>query len=115
MKERRRFIRARYPCRIIVHAPQKHIISTHTENISAGGIRVLIQEELKVSSIVGLEIYLREQPIACQGRVVWVVEKKSDYQRDFIFFDTGIEFYEIKDEDKHAINTFVESLFFGGR
>ena len=108
--ERRRFVRARYPCKISISPPQEHTIFTHTEDIGAGGVRVIIEERLEVSSLIGLEIHLQEKPITCKGRVVWVVEKKSHYQDGFVFFDTGIEFYKINEEDRETINNFINSL-----
>jgi c-di-GMP-binding flagellar brake protein YcgR len=108
--EKRRFVRANFPCKILVYTPQERTISTHTENIGAGGVRVLIEERMEISSIVGLEIYLAQEPIICKGKVVWMVEKKSCYRRDFIFYDTGIEFVDMKEEDRKVIKNCVEAI-----
>jgi c-di-GMP-binding flagellar brake protein YcgR len=106
--ERRRFVRANFPCKIIVYAPKEHAIPTHTENIGAGGVRVIIDEKIEIHSIVGLEIFLTKEPIVCKGRVVWVVEKKI--KESFPLYDMGIEFWEIKEEDRLIIKNFVESV-----
>ncbi|MCM8786927.1 MAG: PilZ domain-containing protein [Candidatus Omnitrophica bacterium] len=113
--EKRRFVRANYPCRVIIYAPQTHTIFTHTENIGGGGIRVIIEEKLNIGEMVGLELYLFEEkePILCKGRVVWVVEKESRYRKNLFFFDTGLEFSEISDADKEIIKRLVESIIFG--
>ena len=113
--EKRRFVRANYPCIIVVFTPQEHSISTHTENIGAGGVRVIIEEKLEVNAMVGLEIFLYKeiQPIACKGKIVWVVEKESLYRKNLIFFDIGIEFHDIKDEDKLTIKNLVEAIVAG--
>ncbi|MBU1809910.1 MAG: PilZ domain-containing protein [Candidatus Omnitrophica bacterium] len=108
--EKRRFVRANFPCKIAIHIPSRHTLSTHTENIGVGGIRVIIGEKSEIFSTVGLEIFLGEEPIICNGRVVWVVENKSNYQEDFFSYDTGMEFVDIKEEDRAAIKNFVEAI-----
>ncbi len=112
--EKRRFVRANFPCKIIIFTPPEHTILTHTENIGAGGIRVIIEEKIGVGEIVGLEIYLNEtkNPISCKGRIVWVMEKQSLYRKNLLFFDTGIEFYEIKKENRETIKNLVEAIVF---
>jgi c-di-GMP-binding flagellar brake protein YcgR len=108
--ERRRFVRANFPCKIIVYAPQEHVISTHTENIGVGGVRVIIGENLKIHSVVGVEIFLTEEPIVCKGKVVWVVEKKIKSTEVLPLYDMGLEFMEIKEEDRLVIRNFVDSV-----
>lgn len=113
--EKRRFVRANFPCTIVIHAPKEHTVSTHTENIGAGGIRVLIEERLDIGVIVGLEIYLYEarEPVICQGKVVWLVQKESLYRKHLIFFDTGFEFHEIKEADRLKIKNIIEAIVLG--
>ena len=108
--EKRRFIRARFPCNITIYTPAKHTISTHTENISAGGVRVIIQEKIEVAASVGLQIELKGNLIVCKGTIVWVVDKSSPYRRGLIYHDTGIEFHEIKDSDRQIIHNFIEEI-----
>jgi len=55
--ERRKFIRVNCPCKVVLHNPER-IIDTHTENISAGGVRVILREEVNEHDMVGLEIFL---------------------------------------------------------
>lgn len=113
--EKRRFVRAKYPCHIIIYAPKEHTIYTHTEDIGGGGVRVVIEERLVISSLVGLELYIERdtKPIVCKGRVVWVVERESVYRKGFIFFDTGIEFVDINESDRETIIDIVESIVLG--
>ncbi|MDP2923787.1 MAG: PilZ domain-containing protein [Candidatus Omnitrophota bacterium] len=108
--EKRRFIRARFPCKITIYAHSQRIISTHTENISAGGIRVIIGEKIQVSSSVGLEIELKDNTIICKGRIVWIVDKESPYRKGVIYHDTGIEFHDIKEQDRQIIHNFIEEI-----
>ena len=72
--EKRRFVRANFPCKIAIYTPAQHILASHTENIGAGGVRVILEEKLEIASNVGLEIYLEKEPIVCEGKIVWVVE-----------------------------------------
>jgi len=109
-KHHRRFVRANFPCKITIYTPDEHTLCTHTENIGAGGIKVIIEEHLETSSLVGLELMLKTTPIVCKGRVVWVTKKESIARRGFFLFDTGIEFYEIKDKDQKKIKSFVEKI-----
>ncbi len=108
-EERRKFLRIELPCKIIVTSPIRFLTS-HTENIGEGGIRVLLEEKLSVFSIVGIEIYLgKERPLKCKGRIVWVKEKVNPLEKVPIMFDTGIQFIEINDCDREYIRKLVES------
>ena len=111
--EKRKFIRANFPCKILIYTPQKHTIVSHTENIGVGGIRVVIDENLSISSFVGLEVLINEARIICKGRIVWVVEKSGPKNSESNIWDTGIEFYEIVEKDKKIINSFVNTIISG--
>ncbi len=106
--ERRRFKRAKFPCRIYILTAPLHIIKCNTENIGAGGIRVLIDENLPVGSNVGLKLYLLKEPIECKGKVVWLVERNNN--KGEAKFDIGIEFHQISQKDRENIDIFVKSL-----
>ena len=108
--EKRYFVRANLPCRIIVHTPTENIIITHTENIGAGGIMVILDERLTISSSVDLEIFLDDEPIKCEARIVWVIEKETSDTAKDMRWDTGVEFYKIDKEDCNIINNFVEGV-----
>ena len=109
-KEKRRFVRAKFPCKIIVNTPEEYTIVSHTEDIGTGGIRVIIPDKLNISSIVGFEIFLKNGGIKGKGRVVWVVNKGNSLFGDGIVFDTGVEFIEISEEDRRVVDNFVESV-----
>ena len=108
--EKRKFIRANFPCKILIYTPQKHTIVSHTENIGAGGVRVIIDENLNISSFVGLEVLMNEAQIICKGRIVWVVEKSGSNKSEPNIWDTGIEFYEIAEKDKKIIAGFINTI-----
>ncbi|UCD16064.1 MAG: PilZ domain-containing protein [Candidatus Omnitrophota bacterium] len=107
--ERRKYVRIKFPCKIFIFTPQQHIISTHTENISMGGIKIAIEEELEISSIIELEIYIHEETVVCKGRVIWVTKKESRCHKGVFYYDIGINFYDISAKDKKIIKRLVES------
>ena len=113
-RERRRFPRVAYHCKTAVGSPIRWLTS-HTENISAGGIRVILDERLKVYNSVSLELFLEgETTTKCKGRIAWVGEEVNplDMQNKPIMFVTGIEFTEIHDYDKDYIRRLVKLLSF---
>ncbi len=108
--EKRNFVRANFPCKIIIYTPSEHIIISHTENIGAGGVRVIIEESLDISSLVGLEVFLGGVQIICKGRIVWVVERSGSKKSEANIWDTGIEFHEIAARDRKVVENFVNTI-----
>jgi len=114
-EEKRRFLRVKLPCKIIIHTPREQTIITETKNVSAGGVRVMIEEALQVSSMIDLELFLPDGTlISCKARVVWMMPDKQK-QKKVAEYDTGIEFYEISPKDRKAIKELVESIFLKGK
>ena len=113
-KERRKAPRAVIPCKIIVLSPDHQLVS-HTENISSYGIRVILEEELVVFDLVGLELFLKkETPIRCEGRVRWVIKKINPLEGQPTMFDTGIAFEFISDDDRKYIGEVVNTILCSG-
>jgi len=111
--DRRKFPRAVYKCLITIKRRlTSKTISTQTENIGAGGICVLIKEDLGLFQGVDLEIYLDDGKgaVKCGGTVVWVVKKASGRSKGNVMFDTGIEFIDIRPADQDRIALIVESI-----
>src|SRR3989338_1505093 len=112
--DRRKFPRAAYKCLITIKrrlAPK--VISTHTENIGAGGICVLIKEDIGLFQGVDLEIYLDDGniPVKCGGTIVWVVKKASGARKkEDVLYDTGVEFIDIRPADQDRISNIVEAI-----
>ena len=110
---RRRFPRATYDCLISIKKRlTAKTISTRTENIGAGGICVLLKEDLGLFQGVDIELFLGEPtpPIKCGGTVVWVVKKSEPKQKGSYLYDTGIEFIDIRPEDREKISDIVEDI-----
>ena len=110
---RRKFPRAAYKCLITI---KKRVtaktISTQTENIGAGGICVIIKDDLGLFQGVDLELYIDDGKgqIKCGGTVVWVVKKSDPKQKGVHLYDTGIEFIDIRPEDRERITSIVEEI-----
>ena len=110
---RRKFPRANYKCLIsIKRRLTAKVISTNTENLGAGGICVMIKDDLGLFQGVDLELFIGagdKPPIKCGGTVVWVVKKAQPKKGEHLF-DTGIEFIDIRAEDRERITEVVEEI-----
>ncbi len=114
---RRKFPRANYKCLISIKKRlTSKTISTQTENIGAGGICVMIKEDLGLFQGVDLELFLDEStpPVKCGGTIVWVVKKTNPKEKAVPLYDTGIEFIDIRPEDRDRITDVVESIMTKG-
>jgi len=109
---RRKFPRASYKCLIsIKRRLTSKTISTQTENIGAGGICVIIKEDLGLFQGVDLELFIDDSrpPVKCGGTVVWVVKKASP-KKNVSLYDTGLEFIDIRPEDRERVSELVEEI-----
>jgi len=109
-RENRRFIRIAVPCKIFISLPKKHTIVTYSEDIGDGGIRVNIKEKLSYSSLVDLEIYIKDEKIITQGEIAYTLY----YKKTPLYYSTGIEFYNMKEVDRRLINNFVNEIISEG-
>lgn len=108
--DRRRFPRVRYKCLIYIRKRgSTKTISTTTENIGAGGICVILSEDLGLFQGVNLEVDIENglpTNIKCSGTVVWVVKKHDITSK--IQYDTGVEFVDITEEGAERISKIVD-------
>ena len=116
---RRKFPRAKFPCLIKVsheNSPTETIL-THTENISVGGVCVIIKKHMEMFAPVLIEVDLMDGSdiIAGRGRVVWTVRRKATEQLKPAFYDTGIEFVNLDRQAASRINNTVDYLVRTGR
>lgn len=110
---RRKFPRANYKCLIAIKKRlTSKTISTQTENIGAGGICVIIKDDLGLFQGVDIELYLNDNrpPIKCGGTVVWVVKKSEPRHKGVYLYDTGVEFIDIRPEDRERTSEIVEKI-----
>lgn len=110
--DRRKFPRIHCRCLLYIKkADSTKTISAHTENIGAGGICVVLNEDLGLFQSVNLEITLENgihSNIKCSGTVVWVVKKRLIKEKDALQYDTGIEFVGINKEAGNRISEIIE-------
>ena len=98
---RRRCVRAQFPYTIHIYSIQGKPISTYTEDISLGGVKVVTQQALEPASFVDLKIYIRDEFVRCKGKIMWVKEKQSPVLDGIKFYESGIEFSGLTlDEEK---------------
>ena len=104
-KERRQFTRvnAKYPINVICAGevieghPQHYIFRTYTKNISQGGIKVILEQEIKVGSEVELELFITDKeslPIQCSGVIAWNKKANPEGTKPDIFH-TGIQYADL--------------------
>lgn len=109
---KRIFPRANYPCVVKIKSKENSdTFHTKTENIGCGGICVMLPKEIGRFSPVEIEIDLEneQKQIKCDGTVVWVVHS-GQVGKDIVDpFDTGIEFVNLKEEDKLLIDEIVKA------
>lgn len=111
---RRKFPRANYPCLVIIRRDHKEpeALLTHTENVGIGGICVILKKNLGLFMPVDLELDLMDTQshIKCEGKIVWAVKRKENEEKKPSFFDTGIEFIRITEDDRQRVAVVVDRL-----
>ena len=105
---RRKFPRVFFPCLIKVK-DNKDLILTHTENISAGGVRLILKHNLGMMSTANIEIDLMDggDPMSCQGKVVWSEQRKKTELIKPGFYDIGIELSGVSADDARRLDAIV--------
>ncbi len=111
---RRRFPRVNYPCMVTVWQADDNskVFLTHTENLGVGGICVVFNWRVELFTPVTLEIDLMDMDdhVRCKGKVVWSVQHKEPDSRKPVSFDVGVEFVDLRDEDRTRIETIIKKL-----
>lgn len=107
---RRRYLRVEFPYTIHIYSTQGKPISTYTEDISSGGVRVVTQQKLHLSDIVDLKIYIGDEFIRSKGKVVWIKEKSSPVLEGVLFYSAGIEFVGLSKNDSALLARCADEL-----
>jgi len=105
-EEKRKYTRAWVALNIFIRLPKKHTIVANTENMGEKGFRANIEEKLDASSLVGLEIYLGNEKILSEGKIIYTIQLKEDP----ICYATGIEFQRMKEKDRDLIKKYVNEI-----
>ncbi len=94
VQERRRFTR-HGALRCSVDLLQPHgPVTAESVNVSEGGLCIRLDQMLEVRSLVQLQLIpdRTSRPMACRGRVTWVMQRLDLRNMPPLLFDTGIEF-----------------------
>ena len=109
--DKRKFPRLRVKCDVLVKEQNSpNVFTTETENIGAGGICVFLDKSLMPFSPVSLKLELEDNlsiPLECTGKIVWCIRNQT-LHHDKTRFDIGIEFMNIKTEDRERIRRFIQ-------
>ncbi len=99
-EERRRLTRVDFQGRVEINPLEPLtngrplFFQANSLNLSEGGVCVRLEQELAIHSRVAMRILAspRRQPLACHGRVAWVIQR-LDLRTDPPFlYDIGVEF-----------------------
>ena len=111
---RRKFPRVNYPCLVVIRqAPgDQEALLTHTENVGVGGICVTLKENVRIFSLVELELDLLDlqEHMKCKGKVVWNVRRKNDENKKPLFYDIGIEFVDLDPTQHKRLSEVIARL-----
>jgi c-di-GMP-binding flagellar brake protein YcgR len=86
-----------------------------TKDVGAGGICIIVSENIEQDAVLSLKIYLpdSEDAIDAMGKVVWVREseflKAKARNKDKKHYDLGLEFVEIEEKDREKIYHYVRN------
>ena len=116
---RRKFPRVSYPCLVTIRHQQdeKDVFLTHTENVGIGGVCVILKKGVKIFSPVEVELDLLdlEHHIKCPGKVVWSIRRKNTEELKPLFYDIGIEFDGLSDQDRKRLEVIIQRLNKAGK
>ncbi|MCP4652411.1 MAG: PilZ domain-containing protein [Candidatus Omnitrophica bacterium] len=105
MIEKRRYIRLDSTMNVRYKVLDNAIALSQSKNISAGGLRMYLKEELAPGSKIDLEIAIpgSKNPVMVTGEVVWQYKKQPNQ------IDTGIKYLDIHPGDMQRITDYVLS------
>ena len=107
--ERRIAARVLFPCKIMIASPVRLLVS-QTENVSEGGLRVMLEEKLAPYTVVGIELFVdKGKPIKCKGKIAWIKEILNPIAREATLYDTGIKFIEMNEFDKSYLKRIIDA------
>ena len=107
-RNRRKFPRVIFPCLIKIRKG-KDVQLTHTENLSVGGVRVILKNLVELNALIDVEIDLMDtgEHLCCGGKVVWSEKRKSSDPVKPNFFDIGVEFVNVLEADQKRLDKII--------
>ncbi len=111
---KRKFPRVNYPCLVVLRnsSNNQDVILAHTENIGSGGMCVILRQDIRIFSMVEIELDLLDlaNHIKCTGKVVWNVQRQEGAAAKPMFYDIGIEFEKIDPKDRERLEQIIDRL-----
>lgn len=106
MQERRKYVRS--DGLVLIDYKEKQISGKSSAfDVSGAGVRITVDQQLKIGSAVDLHIYLPgcSQPIQASGKVIWVEQciPDSKVKQQKQYFYTGIAFTKLDEDSKKKI------------
>ena len=112
--DRRKSVRAQYPCLITLrrNTASRQDVLTHTEDLSVLGVRASVKERMELTAEVDLEIDLLDTlpNIIARGNITWIKKITQDEDDEAVRYDIGIQFSQLKDEDRQRIQHVIDNL-----
>lgn len=109
-QNRRRFVREDFPYTIHIFSSAGRPISTYTDDISTGGVKVVTQQNLALKDLVDLKIYIGDDFVRCKGTIAWVREKINPVLEGVKFYNAGIEFVDLNPRESEVVERCVQAL-----
>ena len=116
MKENRKFIRLQAPIGVTYKIIDKNKYTkpqlSLIKDISGGGVRIMVKEDLRAGDLIDMEIQipLVSQPVHAVGEVVWF---SSVTDRERPHREAGVRFCDIGPKDLHCILEYVYTVGIG--
>lgn len=111
--ERRKFPRINFKCRMHI-GKAGEVVSLETENIGPGGVRVVLQKEFPVDTVIDIELFPQVgKTIVCKGVVVWVMKRFKRVRTDAEGsegFITGIRVTNIDEDDRQYLYQLIDQI-----
>ena len=108
---KRKFPRVNLRCELTLGNPASgQVLKTHTENLGAGGVCVILDRSLERFSTVSIRLELDPNLpwIQCLGKVLWCVPSREVGGRKESF-DTGVEFIGLQPAEQDLLRSYVEA------
>ena len=108
-RNRRKFPRVLFPCLIKICGNEDAML-THTENVSTGGVRVILKSSVAMGTAIEVEIDLMDtqEHFCSKGTVVWSEQRKSTETVKPNFFDIGVEFSGVNQVDQRRLALIID-------
>ena len=111
---KRKYPRVNYPCAITVWKQDgaSEVVMANTANIGGGGMCVYLNETLSTGTVLDIKIenFFEAKPLKCRGKVVRCRADSSATNGRQKFYEVGVEFIGMDDDQRAYLLGFVQRL-----